>query len=103
MLVGELVGLVDGGLLGSVGLCVPGKVPLPDGAAEGEVDGLVDGDLLGCFEGDNDGDMLRLFDGELVGLVEGDLIGTVGFRVSGEVPLLDGEAEGCEDGLVGEG
>ena len=42
-------------------------------------------------------------DGELVGLVEGDLIGTVGFRVSGEVPLLDGEAEGCEDGLVGEG
>ena len=58
---------------------------------------------MGCCEGDNDGGMLRLFDGETVGLVEGGLIVSVGFSVLGEVPLLDGEAEGCEDGLVGEG
>ena len=58
---------------------------------------------MGCCEGDNDGGILRLFDGETVGLVEGGLIVSVGFSVSGEVPLLDGEAEGCEDGLVDEG
>jgi hypothetical protein len=59
--------------------------------------------LSGCFEADDDGDMLRLFDGELVGLVEGGLIVTVGLGVSGKVPLLDGVAEGREDGLVDEG
>ena len=58
---------------------------------------------MGCLEGDNDGDRLSLFDGELVGLVDWGLIETVGFGVSREVPLLDGEAEGCEDGLVDEG
>ena len=58
---------------------------------------------MGCCEGDDEGGMLRLFDGETVGLVEGGLIVSVGFSVSGEVPLLDGEAEGGEDGLVDEG
>ena len=39
---GELVGLVDGGLIETVGFGVP-RVPLCDGEAEGYKDGLVDG------------------------------------------------------------
>ena len=39
---GELVGLVGGGLIETVGFGVP-RVPLCDGEAEGYKDGLVDG------------------------------------------------------------
>ena len=96
-----MVGLVDGDFVGLVGLCVPVKVPLLDGDAEGDKDGLVDGEVLEGFVGDDDnGAMLGLFDGELVGLVDGGFIRAVGLGVPGEVTLTDGESEGCADGLV---
>ena len=73
---------------------------LNEGETDGCSDGLVDGDVSEGLEGNVDGAGAMWIDGELVGLVDGGSIETVGFGVSREVPLLDGEAEGCEDGLV---
>ena len=73
---------------------------LNEGEADGCLDGLVDGDVSEDFEGNVDGAGVMWMDGELVGLVDGGSVETVGFSVPREVPLLDGEAEGCEDGLV---
>ena len=73
---------------------------LNEGEADGCSDGLVDGEASEGLEGNVDGAGVMWIDGELEGLVDGGLIETVGFSVPREVPPCDGEAEGCEDGLV---
>ena len=86
-----------------MGVTGEGKVLVLDGEALGWSDGLVEGDEVNGFDGNDDGATVMWIDGELVGLEDGGLIETVGFSVPSEVPLFDGEAEGCEDGLVDEG
>ena len=83
-----------------MGVTGEGKVLALDGEALRWSDGLVEGDKVNGFDGNDDGALVGLCDGNLVGLVDGCFIGSVGLGVPGEVTLLDGEAEGCTDGLV---
>ena len=100
--VGVLVSppILTGALVGVGGPFDRDGALLNEGAADGCSDGLVGGDVSEGFEGNVDGATVMWIDGELVGLEDGGLIETVGFSVPSEVPLFDGEAEGCEDGLV---
>ena len=91
---------MNGDVVGTVGLIVPGEVLLLDGETEGDSVGLLDGKAEEIFEGNADGALLGLFGGELVGLVEGGFIGAVGLGVPGELTPLDGNAEGWADGLA---
>lgn len=89
LLVGEVVGEVDGAFVGEV----VGEV---DGSFVGEVVGETDGSLVGEVVGETDG--------SLVGEVVGDVDGKLDDKLVGEaVGALDGEVVGALDGkLVGE-
>lgn len=91
---GELVGLVDGGLIETVGFSVPREVPLLDGEAEGCEVGLVDGGTCTGLDGDADGARVGLLDGNSVGLRDGGFVEAVGLGVPGAVTMFDGEAVG---------